>query len=280
METYIKNISNNSMRKQDYLLAESYDIKEFAPTDFNDITGGVVAIVSESGSGKTVLLKDILSKIHTRYEIIRMMSRTAKLQSAYDFFPRSMITDDYDEEQMTEIWNNQKKQFDRGLPMPPVLVILDDVIASKSFKKSKMIDEIAVSGRHLNITLIILSQYFVAIRPLIRENIRIAIAFAMANKKEREKFINQFLSSDTYGSGELLFKKITGTKYQSIIIQKYKSGAPINERVKKYIADPDVKINMKEPEVKLIEEKAPMVRIGRIKKGLVRTNVKNDKYGI
>ena len=273
----MNNISNNSVRKQDYILANSYKIEEFSPEDFNDITGGIVAIIAETGAGKTVLLKDIISKIHKRYKKIHLMSRTAKLQSAYDFVPRSMITDDYDEEKMISIWDQQIKAKDEGRPIENILVILDDVIASKSFTKSKMLDEIAISGRHLNITVIILSQYFISLKPRIRENIRIAIAFSMANKKEREKFINQFLSADTFGAGELLFKNITGTKYQTIIIQKYKTGEPINNRVKKYIADPNVVIELKEPEEERVIIDDSLVRPRTLKK---KQMIRTSKWGI
>ena len=205
------------------------------------------------------------------------MSRTAKLQSAYDFVPRSMITDDYDEEKMISIWDQQIKAKDEGRPIENILVILDDVIASKSFMKSKMLDEIAISGRHLNITVIILSQYFISLKPRIRENIRIAIAFSMANKKEREKFINQFLSADTFGAGELLFRNITSTKYQSIIIQKYKTGEPINNRVKKYIANPDAIVELKEPEEERVIIDDSLVRPRTLKK---KQMIRTSKWGI
>jgi len=281
METYIENISNNSIRKQDYKLAESYQIDTLSPQDFNDITGGVVAIIAETGSGKTVFLRDILSKIHERYNKIYLMSRTAKLQKAYDFFPRSMITDDYDEELMKNIWENQIKMHEEKKPLENILVILDDIIASPSYKKSKMLEECAVSARQINITVIILSQYFCSIRPIIRENIRIAVAFSMSNKKEREKFINQFLSSDTYGSGEILFKKITGEKYQAIIVQKYKCGECISKKVKKYIADPGVKIKLKDPDEELMKKREKAEELVRPR--LVKTKVKlvrSDKWGI
>lgn len=285
----MENISKGTVRRQDYELANCYKIDKFEPFDFVNVTGGVVGIIAETGSGKTVLLKDILSRIHKNYDKIHLMSRTARLQKAYDFFPRSLITDDYDEELMTDIWNTQVKNHKEGKPVENVLVILDDIIASPSFKKSKMIKEAAFGARHLNITIIILSQYFVAIKPEIRENMRIAIAFQMTNKREREKFINQFLSADTFGAGELLFRRITDEKYQCIIVEKYKSGEPISAKVKKYIADPNVVIKMKDPEEEAMtlrnKEREEMKQIRTItvnRKKTTRINGQGttDKYGI
>lgn len=265
MDNYLKNIGTKTITKNNYLLANSYDIKEFNLEQMMDITGGIVAIISMTGAGKTVLLKDLLSKTHKNYDKIYLFSRTAKLQSAYDFVPRSFITDDYDEEKITEIWNSQVKDNLNGLKMKNVLIILDDIIASQSYKKSKMIDEIAFGARHCNITLIILSQNFTSIRLSVRGNVRIAIAFDLASKKEREKFCQQFLSSENDKIGEIVFKNITKTKYQSIIICNYMNGAPLEEKTFRYIADPSINIKLKEPEEeRIIKPEIEMIRPSRI----------------
>lgn len=243
-EIYMKNINNSTITKNDYILANSIDIKEQDLGEFTDISGGVNAMISSTGSGKTTILKHILSVVHNKYDVIILMSRTARLQKAYDFFPRDNIVDDYDEELMTTIWNTQLEDHEKGKKLDKVMVILDDVIASPSFKKSKMIEEMAFSARHLNITMWILSQNYTSIKPGIRNNIRILVSFWLESKKEREKVIEQFLSTINNRVGSHIFKAITGTKYQAIIISNYKVGVPFEEKVKKFIADPNVKIRM------------------------------------
>lgn len=279
MEEYLRNISNSSIMKQNYLLADSYKISDFNPEDMKDITGGVVAIIAPTNSGKTVLLRYILSETHKNYKKILMMSRTAKLQAAYDFFPRSMIIDDYDEETLSGIWDYQIKRKAEGKTMENTLVILDDIIASPSYKKSKMLDECSISARHLNITVIILSQYFTSIRPLIRANIRIAFSFQLSSKMEREKFIRQFLAADNDIAGDILLRKITGTKYQALVVQVYKNGSSISEKVKKIIAPLDAPIELKDPEESNILKDQSLVRF---KSGTTRilNNRRLSKYGI
>jgi len=256
MDDYINNLNSTSVRKNDYKLANSYDIKDFDPMEVSeDITGGIIAIISPTGTGKTVLLKDILSKIGKNYKTsqINLFSRTAKLQECYDFFPRGQLYDDYDEEIMTKIWNKQTEDHDKNKKTEPRLIILDDVIASPNYIRSKIINEMAFGARHLNILIILLSQYMVSIKACVRNNIRIAFAFQLSSKREREKFIEQFLATETNGSGDMLYKKITGEKYQCIVVSNYKAGEAVENRVKKYTADPKAQVKFKkEPKEKSI----------------------------
>jgi hypothetical protein len=253
MDQYIKNISNKTIYKNNYLLAESYKIDEFNTEDMKDITGGVVAIIAPTNSGKSVLLKDLISKTKDNYQEFYLFSRTAKMQKFFDFFPRQFITDDFDEEKLSTIWEKQVELNEQGRSMPKILVILDDIIASPSYKKSKMLEECSISARHLNITVILLSQNFTSIKPIVRNNIRIAIAFQMASKKERDKFSEQFLSADNAMAGDLLLKRITGVKYQCIIVQVYKNGESLSDKVKRYIASPDVIVEFPEEKHKCLK---------------------------
>lgn len=244
MEEYLKNISNSTIYKNNYLLAESYKIGNFDPKTINDITGGVIAIIAPTGSGKTILLKDILYHTHTNFKKIILMSETAKLQKDYDFFDRSLIYDHFNEEELKNTWgensNRKRKEKEKG-----TLIILDDIINDPAFKKSKVLNDIATGGRLCNIMVILLSQDFNSIVPKVRKNIRIAIAFELASKKERDKFVEQFLSVENNMVGDILFKKITKEKYRSIVVLVHKVGYPIDEKVYSYVANPNVKFSIK-----------------------------------
>lgn len=260
MEEYLHHIGANTIRKQDYVLANSYNIQPFSPNDIKEITGGIVAIVAATGSGKTVLLKDILSEIAGDYNKFYLMSRTARLQEAYDFVPRRMITDDFDEELLTEIWNRQVDSKAQEKKIDKVLIVLDDIIASPSYKSSKMLDEIAYGARHCNITLILLSQNMSSIKTSIRNNIRIAVAFQLSSKREREKFVEQFLAAENNHVGDILFRRLTDVKYQCIIVQAYKSGASVEDKVKVYTARPDVRVVFRDKEPSRTMGPPPLIR--------------------
>lgn len=258
MDTYMNNISNSTIRKNDYILAQSYDIQEGIEEVHH--LKGVNLIIAPSNSGKTVLLIDILSKIHQEYDKMFFFSRTMRLQPVYDFVPRYMIHDDFDEDVIAEIWDQQTDAHKQDKPLDKILIVLDDIIISEAYRKSKILQEIAVSGRHLNIVVILISQDMTSIRPIIRKNAFMVFAFQLASKKEREKLIDQFLSVESNRSGDILYRKITDQKYQAIVINVHMVGCSLDQKVKKYTADPNVKIVLKDKDKDRIIKEKMLVR--------------------
>lgn len=216
---------------------------EIPDYDLNEMKklSGLIMICSPTATGKTFLLKDILHHIHDTYKNnIVLFSGTAKLQDVYNFFPRKNIFDEYLEKEMENIWERQFKSDKKDRKKQ--LIILDDILHDKEFKNSKVFKKIATGGRHLDITVIFLTQYLKAVGPIIRNNTRLFIAFETDSYKEREKIIDDFLSFDTKGEGDDIYKKITQVPYQAMFVcvyQKDHSG-----KVYKYIAKdrPDLKI--------------------------------------
>jgi hypothetical protein len=204
-------------------------------------------ICSPTATGKTYLLKDILHHIHEGYgQNIIMFSGTAKLQDVYNFFPRTKIFDEYIEKEMEAIWDQQFKADKKK--REKVLIILDDVLHDKEFKNSKVFKKVSTGGRHLDITIIFLTQYLKAVGPIIRNNTRLFIAFETDSYKEREKIIDDFLSFDTKAEGDAIYKEITKTPYQCMLVCVYKKDK--QGKVYKYIAKdrPDLKIMDEEKE--------------------------------
>lgn len=240
---------NRTLYAHNVKTAESYVIPEWSPVDMLNVAGGCIALIGGTGSGKTVLLRDILSHVHKEYDSIRLFSRTAKFQDCYDFMPKHCVTDDYDEAEMLEIWDRQAKAVKAGKTPKKVMIILDDVIWSPQYRTSKAIKEIATAARHLNITCIVLSQYFTAIHPAVRANLRIAITFFMQSEREVKKFAEEFLSTDNRTVGMMVLKRVTDG-YQCLVAENFKCGKPINERVRRYTANPKVDLKIKDSDRK------------------------------
>lgn len=242
MDDYSKGLNNSSIYKNDLLQAERdfEKITEFDPKCLTEITGGIIGIVSPTGCGKSYLLRDILSKIHKHYDSIHIMCPTAAIQDCYDYFPKENISNFFDEKLLEDIYTEQMTQK-KGLVKKP-LIILDDVIGEPAYDKSIMLNKIATAGRPLSITVILLSQYFSKIKPLHRTNLRAFIGFDIDNCDELDKFTNSFMCSVNKRCGRLLYKKITGEhKYQCCVVLIHKNYVGTDEKVKKYIGDPNVK---------------------------------------
>ena len=77
-----------------------------------------------------------------------------------------------------------------------VLLILDDIIDTKnSVHQSGILDFLASNGRHLNIYVIITSQYINAVSPIMRNNCDMIFCFKTISKKCVELIIENFLGS-------------------------------------------------------------------------------------
>ncbi|KAH9244350.1 hypothetical protein BASA81_018246 [Batrachochytrium salamandrivorans] len=203
-DTYLVTLNNGSIYKNDLIMAESYSIKEFEPETIASMPGNM-SITATTGAGKTKFIIDLLSKVHKQFDAIYLFSRTAKAQKDYNFIPRANIHDSYSEEFLVNLWQSHynKKLVDQSAKLDKVLIVL---------------------------------------KPLQRNNVRWAVAFDLDSKKEREKFVHSYLSAKNARVGELLFSRIVKERpYQACVVEVYKNGAETEDKVKKYVANPDVR---------------------------------------
>jgi len=234
---------------RDIEIANSYSIPDYDLNEIKQIKGGIIALVAPTNAGKTYMLRDILWHLHKDYENIYLICPTAHLQKDYDFFPKKNTFKEFKEGDLADIWDKtQKLEPDKRKKQ---LVIIDDCAGYKEFVNSKTLRMIAISARHLNLTCIVLVQYLMTLRPIIRENIRLLITFETDSYKERKKVIDEFLALDNPRVGNLIHKKITQVPYQAIVVAVYQKDH--KGKIYKYIAQdrPDLRIGEPKEEEKL-----------------------------
>lgn len=252
--TYIEKLNKGSIYKADLEACEDLfsKIVDFDPKTICSIPG-CVSITAMTGAGKTILIRDFLKQTEDHFKEVHLISRTAKSQSIYDFIPRDNIKDDFDEDFLSSLYQQRKlkKLNNNKVSLDPVLIIFDDIINDPMYKKSKIIDNIFTEGRHYNISVWFLTQNFTSLKQLQRNNVRWAISFCHDTALERDKFSSSYLSVQNDRIGRLLFNKITKEKpYQCVVVEVYKVGVDPCEKIKKYIANPDVK----DPKVKPVDK--------------------------
>ncbi len=242
---YINGLNNGSIYKADLIHANELHskIKDLDPTSIGEQCG-CMSITAMTGAGKTILIKDLLSHNHGKYNKIYLISRTAKAQPIYDFIPRSNIRDNFDEEFLQKIYDSQSGARQRNnKKMPdPILIIMDDIINDEKYKKSKVINNLFTEGRHYNISVWFLTQNFTSLKQLQRNNVKWAVSFCHDTALERDKFSSAYLSTRNARTGRILFDKITKEKpYQCVVVEVYKVGVSPEEKIRKYTADPNVR---------------------------------------
>lgn len=169
----------------------SISIREFDPTTISD--GAIVGVVGRRGSGKSVIIKDLLYYKRNKLPYGIVMSGTEAGNGFFSkFVPEIFVFDDFNGPALEKLVERQKKASKKGA-MGKVFVVLDDLAFDSSIMKKPILRFIFMNGRHLNIFLIFSSQYVSDLGPpAIRANIDILLVCREAIQANRWRLYNMF----------------------------------------------------------------------------------------
>lgn len=148
----------------------------------------LMCIVAPVRSGKSVLLcnlafresyyRDVFSRIVTISSSVELDETLAPFRQFEYYSPSSgKELDEY-----IQIASND--------PTQSTLLIIDD--CADLIKPGDKLCKLATKYRHLNMSIIITSQYFMLLPPVIRTNMTVCILFKLANAEELEKIFKAF----------------------------------------------------------------------------------------
>ena len=157
-----------------------------------------IGLIAKRNSGKSVLLKHLVNSEKHKFHKIFVLCPTEKINRFYsDIVSDECIFDNYDEkwmnkliDKMTEI-NANKPTKERK----HILLILDDCVSDTNFHQSPTIKKLFLRGRHINISLLITTQYIYLISPSMRNNIDWVMCGQM-NQQSIFLLTNEYLSGN------------------------------------------------------------------------------------
>jgi len=179
-----------------------------------------MCVIGKSGSGKT-------------NSIISMLTNEKMLKDTFDFIylfsgikpdpelieplnlPKHQVYNDFEEDDVKKLMDKMEKSVEKnGMnKTPSVLFIFDDILGKPKFLKSSTMSKLITTNRHMNISVIVMSQYFKKLPPVIRTNCSFYMIFPSSMSEiekisdelcppnmSKKKFINiiQFATSDKY----------------------------------------------------------------------------------
>ena len=160
-------------------------------------------IIKPSGAGGSTLVANMLSSRfpYKRFfgKNIFVFSPTFESDPVYKDakIEKDNVCDHYDESLLREIYDEQKKEKAKKRGLEPVLIILDDLIVSLPSNQKNYVSHLFMSGRHMNISIIILSQSYKLISRGIRMNathiITMSVSSAEASKMAEESCADNFI---------------------------------------------------------------------------------------
>lgn len=140
-----------------------------------DILNKTLLVVAKRNSGKSQLIRYMIMLNRHLFDKIFLICPTEIVNGFYsDIIEKKHIFTNYNEkfienliETMTRLNSNKPKDKRQN-----ILLILDDCISDATIKTSKPFELLFTRGRHINISIIFISQYLkAAITPVIRNNI-------------------------------------------------------------------------------------------------------------
>jgi hypothetical protein len=179
-------------------------------------------------SGKTFLTRDQLYQInkHQKFDVVFLFCETGDYNKDFEYIPPRFKYNEYNENTLGEIIKKQEKcmiQCNKdGTTPPKVLIIFDDVASTTALFYSPNINKLFTLGRHINMSVIYLTQHISSISPKQRKNADVICAFKDPNRDNKKTLINQFMSIDSEKQGEEIYNLCFTEPYMCICICVYK----------------------------------------------------------
>ena len=180
------------------------EVKEHRKKNKISVTDGLpippflLTVVAPRKSGKTNLVVDALiddNKFRNKFDAVFIWSKTFELDPKWkniSMLQGSVFTE-FNSEQATELIETAEF-VNTKLKMPAnILFIFDDMITESIMNRNKLgpIEKIAVRGRHVNVSIIVISQQYMSLSASVRNNTTNMIVFRVRNGDEMEKIARE-----------------------------------------------------------------------------------------
>lgn len=143
-------------------------VKRFDPRTIKE--NRIIFIIGKRHTGKSVLMKDLLSQMPRPDYVLAMAPTEDTLKTFREFLPEACIFDHFSQEKLERLVALQRELVNRG-KRRTVLILLDDCLYQKNVLKSTAMRSIFFNGRHDNIAMMCCAQYMMDVDVSLRTNI-------------------------------------------------------------------------------------------------------------
>lgn len=179
-------------------------LKKFDPTSIK--TDSIIVIVARRRSGKSFLVKDLLSFHAQSFGAAVVICPTEVFNHFYsDFIPPVFIHHEYKKEILEKVIQRQtklKKRRDREIATKgysnidiSLLVLMDDCMNDTSWTRDTNIRFLFMNGRHIGVCFISLMQYARNIPPDLRSQVDYSFLLKEPSLENRKKLYDCFATS-------------------------------------------------------------------------------------
>ena len=171
-----------------------------------DLKDKLILVCGKRNTGKTFYTSWLLKKYKDQFDLILVISPTAKFGNDWDFINDKFVKSEYNEELVKHLIKKNSEYIQNGLKKH-ILIILDDVTGEIDTQNDKLFKLLATRGRHYHISVILIAQHVKSLAsPVIRDNLDYIFILKSGrqsidtlyelvcysnNKNEFIKFVNQ-----------------------------------------------------------------------------------------
>jgi hypothetical protein len=158
----------------------------------------VYVINGRRGSGKSSLILNLMNSkkaYRKRFTNVFLISPTAETDKKFHKLVKELKEEDFphfydtlNEENIEEILKFIRSDNDENDKKHLHCLILDDVVLDLPKSKSSLLNRIVITSRHLNLTIIVVTQKYNAIPTIIRNNMDLCSFFPSLNNHEIKTF--------------------------------------------------------------------------------------------
>jgi hypothetical protein len=195
-----------------------------------------VLINGASGSGKTNMIINLLTKLHFYkgyFNAIYLFSASYFMDDVWENLrlPEGMVNDGFSESILSKRLKLQEEMVAKyGVDKSPkVLFLFDDCIDDQTYYRSKSLKTLFTRGRHLNSSTWFSTQEYVAVPPKLRKQMSDIIVFEPTNNMELERIASENAYKMRIKDFERLIMEVTKKPYNFMVMRKGKNIKP-NER--------------------------------------------------
>jgi energy-coupling factor transporter ATP-binding protein EcfA2 len=216
--------------------------------DMSTISGDeIVVLVGRRGSGKSLLVKDIMH-YQRSIPVGTVISPTEPANQYFSkFVPDVFIHEHYHaglvenavkrQEMVVRRMNRDKEMYGSSKIDPRMFLIMDDCLYDKTWVRDTVMRKVFMNGRHYRLLTIITQQYPLGIPPDLRQNVDIAFILRDNINKNRmriyENYASMFPSFDVFC--QVLDQ--TTENYECLVINNRIHSNRIEDQVFWYKAD-------------------------------------------
>ena len=202
-----------------------------------DLDSACICISAKRRSGKTYLLREMLYYMCQKLkpDIAILFSETSDFNDDFDYVPERFKYNKYDEEILMKFIHQQeenmklykqkkKKNKNYNKEPPHILVLMDDVAHDKKVFYSQAIGQLAILGRHIRISTVVLTQHLTAFSPKFRQNCDIVITFRDPDYNLKKYIIDSFMTLDINSRKAVkpYIDRVFDEPYKAMVIMVYK----------------------------------------------------------